>query len=116
MRRLVTWMMILWIIAVASSVNADEKPNLRALLIGISDDKNSAWIRLPGCRLDVQTVYDFLTDPQGQVQAEPARVRVLPETEATRSGVEAAFDRLVSESQPGDVVYESSVVRDKKVA
>jgi len=89
----------------ASTSWAQPKPRLRALLIGISDYRNPVWAKLPGCRMDVQTVSDFLTDPQGQVKADKACVTVLPEVQATKAGIEAALDRLLSEAQPGEVVY-----------
>ena len=79
-------------------------PKLRALIIGISNYRETnSWPALPGCQKDVETVQQFLTGPQ--VALDAAHLRVLAEKEATRAGIEGAFQQLVSQAQPGETVY-----------
>jgi hypothetical protein len=68
--------------------------HLYALLVGINDYPHPSLRPLRGCLNDVAVMRDVLVDDFG---VPPGQVLVLPQEQATRAGIEAAFrDHLVA--------------------
>lgn len=72
----------------------------RALLIGIG--KYQVLPRLPGAKNDIDLVHRVLVSQFGFSEN---RIRTVRDEEATRAGVLSAFNQIVKEAGPNDVVY-----------
>ncbi|MDQ3776708.1 MAG: caspase family protein [Pseudomonadota bacterium] len=78
-----------------------ERPVLHILAVGIDKYRDSA-LTLQHAAGDARDFADTLVR-QGQGLFTPGIVIVLPDEQATRKGIEAAFDRLSARVQPSDV-------------
>lgn len=97
----------LLILAMASSILAaqmaeasDQSGSKRALLIGINQYK--AVPKLQGSLNDIETMRQILLTRWGFSEKQ---IAVVTDGGATRAGILAALDRLVSETGPNDIVY-----------
>ncbi|MGC3974874.1 MAG: caspase family protein [Nitrospira sp.] len=72
----------------------------RALLIGIN--RYQVLPTLNGSLNDIETMRQVLTTRWG---FQPQQITMLTDQAATRAGILAAFERLVQETRPSDVVY-----------
>ena len=72
----------------------------RALLIGIS--KYQVLPRLPGSKNDIDLVHQVLVSRYGFSEN---HIRIVRDEDATRAGVLSAFNQMVKEAGPNDVVY-----------
>ena len=97
MKRLVLLALLLSIPAAAQ-----EKPQIRALMVGVGAYQNpDAWSPLDGRPKDVARLKKTLQDRFGTPEE---RLTVLPEESATRDNIQAALQKLVDDAQPGETV------------
>jgi len=96
------WLLILLLpLATAPAVQAEPQAGVRrALLIGINH--YLAVPSLQGSVNDVQTMREILVTRYG---FEPGNVRVLTDEQATRDAIMQAFEKLIRETAPEDIVY-----------
>lgn len=87
--------LIIVLLILSVSVSAQTR---RALVIGIGEQKDKNWAKINGDR-DVPYVQQMLND------AGYKDVRTLLNSQATKSGIVAAFKKLSSQCTIGDVVY-----------
>ncbi|MCA9779032.1 MAG: caspase family protein, partial [Candidatus Eremiobacteraeota bacterium] len=81
---------------------AQEKPQIRALLVGVGAYQNpDAWSPLDGPPKDVARLKKTLQDRFGTPED---RLTVLPQDSATRDNIQAALQKLVDDAQPGETV------------
>lgn len=86
---------IVGLLFLSVSITAQTK---RALVIGIGEQKDKNWAKINGDK-DVPYVHQMLHD------AGYRDVRTLVNSQATKSGIVAAFKKLSSQCSVGDVVY-----------
>lgn len=86
--------------AIPEAEGAGEASVRRALLIGIG--AYQVLPRLPGAKNDMDLVYQVLVSRYGFAEQ---HIRTLRDDAATREGILAAFNQLVKEAGPNDVVY-----------
>lgn len=85
----------------AMSAMAQSAPGVRrALLIGVNDYR--AVPALQGSINDIETMREILVSRWGFA---PASIRVVRDAQGTRRGILSAFQQLVAQSQPDDIVY-----------
>ena len=83
----------------ASADSRAQGPTGRALLIGINKYQNVPHLR--GSHNDIEAMRQILMTRFGFPEA---RIRILKDQQATRAGILAAFERLVGEASPQDMV------------
>jgi caspase domain-containing protein len=96
-----TLIIVLAFMLVAPAV-AQEKPQIRALMVGVGAYQNSdAWSPLEGPPNDVQRLKKTLQDRFGTADD---RLTVVEQESATRDGIQSAMLKLVEDAQPGETV------------
>ena len=91
----ITVFTIIVLLFLSVSIMAQTK---RALVIGIGEQKDKKWAKINGDK-DVPYIHQMLHD------AGYRDVRTLVNSQATKSGIVAAFKKLSSQCSVGDVVY-----------
>ncbi|MEI6260245.1 MAG: caspase family protein [Deltaproteobacteria bacterium] len=77
-------------------------PEKYALLIGIDDYSSSGYDSLKGAKNDVNLIKSILTT---RFQFKPDHIIVLIDKQATHTGIQNAFQDLVSRLSAGDIAY-----------
>jgi len=86
----------------AQAPASDPEPVRRALLIGINAYSSPDIPRLHGCVNDIEAMRLVLT---GRFGFAAGNIRELTDAAATRAGILAALEKLVSEAHPRDLVF-----------
>lgn len=91
----IRWAVFFALLFLSVSITAQTR---RALVIGIGEQKDKSWAKINGDK-DVPYVQRMLSE------ARYNDVRTLINSQATKSGIVAAFKKLTSQCVGGDVVY-----------
>lgn len=95
-------LLVLIALLLSIPVAAQEKPQIRALMVGVGAYQNpDAWSPLDGPPKDVARLKKTLQERFGTPED---RLTVLPQESATRDNIQAALQKLVDEAQPGETV------------
>ncbi|MGE0488854.1 MAG: caspase family protein [Vulcanimicrobiota bacterium] len=85
-----------------SSLGWADGPDIRAVMVGVGAYQNTgAWEPLEGPPGDVEKIKKALVD---RFKADPAKLTIVTQEQATRAGLEGAMKKLVTEAQPGETV------------
>lgn len=89
-----------WTVVLQPAYGAGAPSVRRALLIGIG--KYQVLPRLPGSKNDIDVVHQVLVSRYGFSEQ---NIHIVRDEAATRKGILAAFNQIVKEAGPNDVVY-----------
>jgi uncharacterized caspase-like protein len=81
--------------------NKRERPNIYALIVGVSDYKYILDLRF--CDDDATIIYNFLKSPQGG-EVPDNQIRVLIDSEASKSNILLSMEKLFAQATKNDLV------------